>query len=232
MNFVKKIFIGDVDEKTHIKFIKFGKGNYKKVFPLSLWQTNKVKVKTSFEFANDLALFCSDLGSMKVSGIVLSKKDISNVISANNIKGDSESKKSGLYYKNNILEQELNKNQIVELEKVSYSFLLDIKGDGFELKVKKKPPRPGKSEGKIDNKFCQLELDERYGEKIREDLFWDMPNAKKIVISHEVIVDEIVFPEGEKDYSKIREIAKRKGKIIRNAIIDGKEITSEKELLV
>ena len=231
MNFIKKIFEENIDEKVHFKFVKFGKGTYKKRFPLRLWKTNKIKVKTSFEFASDLALFCSELGECKVSGIVLSKKDISDILSKNNIEGYSERKKGGLYYQNNIHEQELKEDQLIELEKESYFVLLDIEGDGFMLKVKKKIPKPGKSEKKIDDKFCQLEADKKYDSKIRNNFFWDMPNAKKISINHEMIINEIISPDGEKDYAKMREMSKRKGKIIRKAIADGEEIISEKEFL-
>jgi hypothetical protein len=35
------------------------------------------------------------------------------------------------------------------------------------------------------------------------------------------------MPKGETDYAKIREMAKRKGKIIRISTIDGKEMKSE-----
>tara|TARA_Y100000296_G_scaffold67236_1_gene79765 strand:- start:1112 stop:1858 length:747 start_codon:yes stop_codon:yes gene_type:complete len=245
MNFIKKIFDGNIDENVHFQFIRFGKGNYKGRFRLGLWKTKKIKVKTSFEFSNDLVLLCSEFGGGKVSGIVLTKKDISGIMSENDIEGNSEVKKNGLYYQNNIPEQELGKEQIIELEKESYSALLDIEGEGFKLKVKKKLPKPGKNEDKIDTRFCTLEADEKFYSKIKEDFFWDMPEAKKIDITHEVIIDEIVMPEskseiftgsssekpnqGEKDFAKIRELAKRKGKIIRKAEIDGKEIVSEKE---
>ena len=106
-----------------------------------------------------------------------------------------------------------------------------MEGEGFKLKVKKKLPRPGKSEKKVDEKFCQLEADKKYYSKIKEDFFWDMPETKKINISHEVDIREIVAPKGETDYAKMREIAKRKGKIVRKAIVDGKEIVSEKEFI-
>jgi|TARA_B100001971_G_C18249184_1_gene576794 hypothetical protein len=232
MNFVKKIFEDNIDSEVHQQFIRFGKGDYKGRFRLGFWKTKKIKIKTSFEFANDLVLLCSRFGDCKVSGMVLSKKNISDLMNENNIEGNSETKKGGLYYQNDISEQELKREQLIELEKESYSTLLDIEGNGFKLKVKKKLPKPGKSEEKIDDRFCVLETDEKFYSEIKKDLFWDMPESKKIDIRHEVIIDEIVMPEGEKDFSKIRELAKRKGKIIRKAEIDGKEVLSEKEFEV
>jgi|TARA_Y100000310_G_scaffold167546_1_gene167346 hypothetical protein len=231
MNFIKKIFEDKIDESVHSQFIKFGKGEYKGKFLLGFWKTKKIKVKASSEFANDLVLLCSSFGISKVSGIVLSKKNLSELMSENNIEGNSESKKGGLYYQNNIHEQELKEDQLIELEKESYSVLLDMEGSDFKLKIKKKLPKPGKSEDKVDDNFCQLEADEKYSSKIKEDFFWDMPESKKIGITHNIIINEIVMPTDEKDYEKIRKLSKRKGKIIRKAIIEEKEIIKEKEFL-
>jgi len=40
------------------------------------------------------------------------------------------------------------------------------------------------------------------------------------------------MPKGERDFALIRLLAKRKGKIIRHAVVDGKEVSSEKTFLV
>ena len=232
MNFMKRLFNGESGVDIHQQFIRFGKGDYKGRFLLNLWKTKKIKVKTSFEFANDLIRLCSGFGDCKASGIILSKRNISDTMSRNNIEGNSETKKGGLYYRNNIPSQKLKKEQLVELEKESYFVLLDLEGDSFKLKIKKKLPKPGKSEKKIDDKFCVLEIENKFYSEIKDDLFWDMPESKKINIKHEVIINEILMPEGEKDFAKIREMAKRKGKIIREAEIDGKKIIKEIEFEV
>lgn len=229
MNFIKKVIEGKVDENVHRQFTRFGKGAYRGRFLLSLWKTKNIKIKSSFEFANDLVALSSEFGNCKASGIVLSKKDLSNMMKENNIEGNSEAKKGGLYYQSNIYSQELNGNQLKELEENSYSTLLDLEGEEFKLKIKKKLPKPGKNEDKIDGRFCQLEADKKFYSKIKEYLFWDFPDAKRINIKHKIIVESIIMPEGEKDFVKIREMAKRKGKIIREAEIDGQKITKEFE---
>lgn len=227
MNFIKKAVDGKGDGKVHKQFTRFGKGAYGGRFLLNLWKTKKIKIKSSFEFANDLVALCSEFGNCKASGIVMSKENISNIMKENNIEGTSETKKGGLYYENNIPNQELSGDQLKKLEENSYSTLLDLEGRGFKLKIKKKLPKPGKNENKIDGKFCQLEVDERFYSKIKEDLFWDLPDAKKINIKHKIIVEDILMPEGEKDFAKIRELAKRKGKIIREVEIDEQKTTKE-----
>jgi len=55
-----------------------------------------------------------------------------------------------------------------------------------------------------------------------------LPECKKAKISHTFLIEEIILPQGEKDFSKIREMTKRKGKIIRKMEIDGKESQEEK----
>ena len=229
MNIIKKLVEKNIDENVHKQFTRFGKGEYGGRFLLSLWKTKKIKIKSSFEFANDLVALCSEFGNCKVSGVVMSKTNISNMMKENNIEGNSKAKKGGLFYENEISSQELNKDQLKELEESSYFTLLDLEGEDFKLKIKKKLPKPGKSENKIDGKFCQLEADEKFYSKIKEDLFWDLPDGKKINVKHKVIIENIIMPEGEKDFSKIRELAKRKGKIIREAEIDEQKTTKEFE---
>ena len=231
MNFIKKIFLSSnesKDESVHRQFIRFGKGEYGGRALLSFWKTKNIKIKSSFEFANDFVKLCSNFGSLNVSGTVFSKKDISNVMSMNRIKGNSETKRGGVYYQNNIASQELSGEQIKKLEEASYFTLLNMDGPGVKLRIKPKLPKPGKSENKVDDKFCQLELDEKYHRAVKEDFFWDLPDCKKAIVEHKFIISEIVMPKtNEKDFAKIREMAKRKGKIIRVANVDGKEIITE-----
>ncbi len=232
MNFIKKLVEGKVDEDVHRQFTRFGKGEYGGRFLLSLWKTKKIKIKSSFEFANDLVALCSEFGNCKVSGIVMSKESLKNILKEKNIEGNVVVKKGGLYYENIIPSQELSGEQLKALEENSYSTLLDLESKDFKLKIKKKLPKPGKNEDKIDGKFCQLEVDEKSYSKIKEDLFWDLPDAKKINVKHKLFIENIIMPEGEKDFAKIRELAKRKGKIIREVEIDGQKITKEYELEV
>ncbi len=227
MSFIKKVFRGEFDDSVHQQFIRYGKGDYKGRFPLSLWKTKRVKLRTSFEFANDIVLLCAKMGSCKVSGEVVSKDDISAILSENNIEGNTQSKKAGRIFLTELPSQDLNEEQLTKLVEASTFALLDITGEGFTLKSKKKLPKPGKNENKIDDKFCQLEADEKYFSRIKDGFFWDMPEGKKIMVKHQVLIDSIKAPEGEKDFAKIRELAKRVGKIIRIADIDGTEKRSE-----
>ena len=229
--FIKSVWEGK-GEEAHPYFVRFGKGRYENRAVLNLQKTTKIKLRGSFEWANDFVEMVSEFGGGKVSGEVLSKEDISDFFRKNNLKGNSEAKKGGLFYKNNLPEQNLSMDVLKELVEVSYVTLLDITGVGFVVKVKKKLPKPGKSkEGKIDSKFCQLEADLRYWPAIKEAFM--LPECKKAKMSHEFIIEEIIIPEEskEEDFAKIREVAKRKGKIIRKVEADKKESREEKEFV-
>ncbi|MEM4270491.1 MAG: hypothetical protein QXO70_00155, partial [Candidatus Pacearchaeota archaeon] len=130
MSFIKKIFNGEFDEEVHKQFIRFGKGDFAGRAIVSFRKTpGKIKIGGSFEYANDFVSLTTEFGGGKTSGKVLSKEDISEIMSKNNIKGNSETKKGGLFYQNNINEQDLNKEQLKSLLENSYFCLLDISGE-------------------------------------------------------------------------------------------------------
>jgi hypothetical protein len=234
MSFIKKIFEGKIDENVHKQFTRFGKGDFGGRALVSFRKTAEgIKVNGSFEYANDFASLAVELGGGKVSGKVFSKEGISSVMSSNNIKGYSETKRGGLFYQNNIEEQNLNEEQLKALLENSYFCLLDMLGKDFELKTKKNLPKPGKGgKGKMDTKFCQLDISEKYWSAVKALFFWDFPECKKGTASHEYIINELVLPQGEKDFEKIRVMAKRRGKIIRSIEADGSEKKVEKEIIV
>lgn len=218
MNFIKKIFQGEIDDSVHMQLMRFGKGNYKGRAPISLHKTKKVKIKGGFEFANDFVLFASEM-DIKFNGFIWSKKEI---------KGLSGDKKAGKY----IYEvEDLDSSRVKEIAKEAYYLLLNADNEDVKLKIKKKLPKPGKSEEKIDDKFCQLEIGIEHFDKIKEDFFWDVGDCKKVKAKHEYQITDIIKPniEDSDDFAKIRELAKRKGKLIRTIECDGKEIKNEIE---
>lgn len=214
-SFLKKVVAGKNDAESHRYFIRFGKGQYNRRFLMSLDVSKKIKVKTSFELANDLVKLANELNSnLKFTGKILAKSQIP---------GMPGRKKAGVF--------------VYEVTDVSladypgaYYYLLDAESEGILLKCKKALPKPGKNEEKIDDKFCVLELDLKYLPQIKDMLFWDTPEGKKTIIEHDLIIDDIELPSGEKDPAKQRELAIRKGKILRRMNVDGKDLNKEYEM--
>jgi len=215
MNFIKKIFSGKTDESVHKQFVRFGKGEYRRRALLSIWKTKAIKVKSSFEFANDFVNFVSEIGEASFSGNIWSKGELPGLL--------GKKREGKIIYEVN----GLTSRQIKEISPKVYYFLLNAEGPGIKLRIKTKLPKPGKGEDEIDDKFCQMEIDEKYYSKVKDDFFWDLPDIKKATVEHTFVIKDIVLPKGETDYAKIRELAKRKGKIIRTANIDGKEVKKE-----
>tara|TARA_Y100000310_G_scaffold339697_2_gene433200 strand:+ start:74 stop:727 length:654 start_codon:yes stop_codon:yes gene_type:complete len=210
-SFIKKLANENIDEEVHNQFTRFGKGDYKRRFLISFNKTKKIKIKASFEFANNFVDFVKELKDLRFSG---------NILSKNPIEGKEGRKKAGGFV------YELNEEKIEGFEN-AYYYLLDVKDPEVILKIKKKLPKPGKSAEKIDDKFCTLELDLKYWDKVKETFFSDIPDVKKASIEHELIIDSIEIPKDEQDPVKMREKAIRKGKIIKKIIFKDSEDETE-----
>ena len=143
MNFIKKIFSGKADEAVHRQFVRFGRGEYRKRALLSLWKTKIIKVKGSFEFANDFVLFAAGLGDINFNGSIWSKEPLEELSA-------SGRKKEGKW----VYEVKgFSSSQVKNLAPRVYCFLLNADSPGIKLRIKGKLPKPGKGEDKIDEKF-------------------------------------------------------------------------------
>ncbi len=225
--FIKKIFEGKDLEKAHPQFVRFGKGMFKGKAGLSITKGKTLKISGSFEYANDFSEFISNIKNVIFTGKVLSKVKLDLGFLVN------EKKKSSLFE----YDFQGNSEDVKKISENIYFMLLDCDDDNIKLKTKKKLPRPSKSEKKkIDDKFCILEIDLSYFNLAKDWFFWDIPqDFKKAKINHEYEIKEIILPDlknsKEKDFEKIRLMAKRKGKITRIIEVDKKEIKLEKEFI-
>jgi hypothetical protein len=217
-SFIKNVILKKIDPESKRYFLRYGKGDYKGRFLLSFDVAGeKIKLRSSFEFANDLVKFVNELNNqLRFNGKILTK---------NKIEGKLGRKKAGL------LVYEVSDCDINEYPNAFY-YLLDGGNNDISLKIKKGLPKPGQNESKIDDKFCALDINIKYLKQVKEAFFWDVSEGKKTIIEHEIIVDGVEFPKGEKDPVKIRENAIRKGKILRKINIDGKDNVIEYELSV
>lgn len=218
MCFIKRIFEGKADDSAHRQLVRFGKGAFKNRAAAGFRKTaGRVKLNFGFEYVNDVVRILCDLKNIKFSGMLLSKEELPFKLKKGNDLKVYE-----------FLGTSVDLNKV--FDKVYYS-LLDSDDSDVMLKTKKKLPKPGKSsEKKADDKFCQLEIPDKYWPAMKNCFFWDFPDDKKGNVVHTYVVNEILLPEGEEDFEKIRVMAKRKGKIIRN-ISDGSERVVEKPMI-
>jgi len=215
--FIKKIWEGK-GEEAHSYFVRFSKGQFKNRAALNLQKTSKIKLRGSFEWVNDFVEVVSEISEARFSGIILSKEELPEF---------PGKKKTGIFQYD---VENVDSGKIQEIKNKAYALLLDAETPDIKLKTKKKLPKPGKSsEKKADDKFCQLEADLRYWPQIKEAFM--LPECRKCKINHTFIIEEVILPEDEKDFSIIREKARRKGRIIRKLEIDKKESEEEKEFV-
>ena len=227
---LKKIFAGRSDDSVHNEFIKFGKGKFENKYLLEgKKQKDKWSIKASAEFANFLVRKCLEKasGEIEVQGVIITMMDLRG-----EAKFEIERVKQFAGVKQMILNCKTDRKNILELmEKYPRVFYaLSFSTPSFALKVKPKAPKSGKPSSKENEgpkcDFCSLKTADR---EIIEDLFFDFQNFNEIKIKHTLEINEIILPSGVSDPVKIRELAKRKGRIIREIDVDGRKERKEKD---
>ncbi len=233
MNFIKKIFDGNIDEEVHLQFQKFSKGEFRnRALIRAKKSKDKYTIVATAEFANEMVRAVAEkLGEDRtnVTGAIVSTNDLTNEI-------DFQDKKQFQGVKKYIIDKEMSGNEIVQLlDKFPKTFFaLSFTAGENKLKIKPKAPKSPKSKNKEEKPkpdFCRLKTTDS---ELGRSFVFEKSDFKEAEINHTFLIDEMIISDelkGEKDFAKIREMAKRKGKIIREAVIDGQEINSEKEFV-
>jgi len=225
-SFIKKAFEKNFDDLVHLQFQKFSKGEFKDRAVIHAKNIKgKFSVNTTAEFANELVMIMAEkLGNnkTKVTGVIVSTKDLSSEI-------DFQDKKQFMGIKQYVINKEMTGNEILALCKKMPTafFALSFSANDSELFIKPKAPKSAKpnmkGEKSVKPDFCKLKTTDK--NLIESMIFEDeTKNFSTIEINHTFSIKDIILPSGEKDFAKIRELAKRKGTIIRKMVVDGKEI--------
>jgi len=231
MNFIKKIFLDKVDESVHLQFQKFGRGEFKNRALINARRSgDKYTLSTTPEFANELVKEIAEkLGNNKtiVTGAVVSTSDLKEKIDFKEIKQFQGVKRY-------LINKEMSGKEIISLlnQFPKSFFALSFEAGNSKLKIKPKAPKSSKPKNKEEKpkpNFCKIITNDK---ELAEDFIFEKPEFKRAEIIHSFIINELIKPEKETDFARIRELAKRKGKIIREAEIDGEKIVKEKEFEV
>lgn len=226
MNFIKKIVDKNIDENVHLQFQKFSRGEFRDRAVIEAKNSNgKYTIKTSAEFANELVrLMAKKLGEDKtqVTGAIVSTNDLTGEI-------DFKEKKQFQGVKRYLIDKEMSGAEIISLidkfPKTFFALSFEVGSD--KLKIKPKAPKsgkPGKGDEEVKADFCVLKTTDK---KIADNFIFEKPDFKQAKINHTFFIDKIEMPEGEKDFAKIREMAKRVGRIVRKAEINGEKKEEE-----
>jgi hypothetical protein len=230
-SFLKKIFEGQdlsKDDLVHAQFQKFSKGEFNDKAGFILKRSkDKFALSTTPEYGNELVhALAEEIGSNKVgiSGALITTIDLSEEY-------DFKEVKNALGVRKHFIEGEMSGEEIIALqEKFPKAFFaLNFSTPTSEIKIKVKAPKTkpsGKGESKPKIDFCKLKTtNEDIVKNIAFDI--DLDAVRKAEVIHDFIIEDIIKPKGETDFAKIRELAKRKGKIVRKITID--EVVEEKQ---
>src|SRR3989344_886691 len=227
--FIKKIFHGVNDSNVHLQFQKFSRGNFtnRALFKASSGPKG-YSLRLGSEYVNELVRNVAEkLGNNKtmVTGVIVSTQKLDGKISYNDLR-------QFMGIKQYIIESEMSGNDIVKLidSMPDVFFALSFSAGDTELKVKAKAPKSAKpktSDGPPKVDFCILKTGDR---ELIEKFVWET-GWKTIEGNHTFAINDIDMPKGISDPNELRRLAKRKGKIIRNLTIDGKEKVVEKDFI-
>lgn len=224
MNFIKKVQEKKFDNSVHLQFQKFSKGEFRNRAIIEAKNSKgNYTLKTSAEFANELVkILAQKLGNNKT-------KVTGSIISTSDLKGILEFKKISQFQgvKNYSIEKEMSGLEILNLiDKFPKNFFaLSFSVDEETLKIKPKAPKSGKPGSKGEEvpkaDFCTLKTKDK---AIVENFIFEEPEFKAVKINHVFLIDKIEIPselKDSEDFSLVREMSKRVGRIIRKSEIDG-----------
>ena len=234
-SFIKKIFDGksENDILVHNQFQKYSRGEFKNKAMMNFGKSkDRYSVITSSEFANELVRAVAErIGNarVKVTGGIITTADLTGQL-------DFSDKKQFMGIKQYVIDKEMSGHEILAMcDKFPLAFtaLSFVAPDGTELKIKPKAPKSAKPSTKDGSEapkvdFCKLYTkDEALARAFVFDKEIDLKNVKKAEINNNFVIEDIILPKEEKDFAKMREFAKRKGKVLRVIKIDGREIKKE-----
>ncbi len=234
MNFIKDLFDKKTGPSVHLQFQKFSRGEFRNRAVINARQSKgKYTITTTAEFVNELVKNVAEkLGNeiTRVTGAIVSTGDMKEYLDFKEIKQFQGVKRY-------IIDKEMSGEEILSLlekfPKAFFALSFSCDKDSTSLKTKPKSPKSGKPGKKGEEKpkanFCKLVTTDK---SLGESFVFERPDFKKAEIIHTFVINDIIKPEGEIDFAKIREHAKRKGKIVRESLIDEKEDKKEVEFEV
>lgn len=227
MNFIKKIVDNKVDDLVHLQFQKFSKGTFKDRAVMKVKKSkNKYTINSTGEFINEFVrMMAKKLGSEKtnMTGAVIATSNLTGKL-------DFKDKKQFQGVKRYLIDTEMSGDDAIKLlnefPKAICALSFEVGTD--KLKIKPKAPKmgvPGKKGEPPKTDACKLITTDK---AIGESFIFEKDDFALAEINHTFIIEKVVMPETEEeDFAKIRELAKKQGKMVRYSKID--EFEDEKE---
>ena len=224
INFIKKIVDNDVDDYTHLKFTRFGKGKFEKEDFIVKLSGKNVQIQTGYEYAEVILRILAENTNSEVvgSGKIISSKDVEDKIKEHGL--EITAKRGKKYDVKFSLSSSDFKKFIYDFE--DCYVLLNATSGLNVIKMKQSLPKPNK----LVEKFINAKYDKDLLPVLTDEFLFDVPNFKKqVTMKHWYEINDIVVDEElvKTDPLKARLEAKRKGKLIREINLDGNKESKE-----
>ncbi len=225
---INQISRGIFDEEVHNEFIKFSRGIFEHKYIIEAKkQKNLWSIKSNSDLANFFVKSCLEKLSspVHIKGAVITSIDIKSHASFP-ISDVKQFRGIKQFFVDSVIDPEKLRSLIDRFPKAFYA--LSFSDSSFNLKIKPKAPKSAKPETNKNKEsranFCSLKTSDQW---IIHELFFDTSDFNTAKADHTIKINEVILPFGEKDPTKIRELAKKKGVITRNININGKETIKE-----
>lgn len=227
MNFIKKMCEGKYDQDVQQQMKRFSRGEFNNKAIVEIKNSKKVKVKTTFEYANWFVKFLAEKGSgnYNIQGGILSTTDLRDELGV-----EVASYKQFMGVKTMGINAELPKEKVLDLlnNYPDAMMLFTFENEYGKLKIKVKAPKSGKEKGDKEPKadYCVfITEDKEFLDEFAFDFSKEFKDAK---IKHVFNIDNIEIPEEFKNDPKMARLkAIRHGKLIREIELDGKKEIKE-----
>jgi hypothetical protein len=250
-HFTSKLALGKPDDAVHMKLIKFSKGDFDGPVIEASVKGKSLSINGSAEYEDIIGYILASLAppqlELKVTGSVASKDDQSERLKGIGLDVGMKRPKGKARYEAKIPEKTLPAAKLKDLYSQLMGetiILLTVKpvsgGKEWSMTTKKSYPRPatkGDQKGP-DTDFCKAVLpvsDEAtrmvFAEIIPDFADLQQSTFKQLMVSNRYRITGVILPENKErlDFAEVRTKAKRKGVLVRKAVVDGKELTKEVE---
>jgi hypothetical protein len=217
-NFMKKLVDQNVDESTHMKFVRYSKGTFPKEEIIIKVTGKNISVQTGPEYVDVLLKILADntTDDVDAKGKIISSKDIVQTLKDYDVKVTG--KRGNKYTVEKTFSAEEFRKFVHELDDMY--LLLTVKSGMNIIKVKPSLPKPGD----LKEKFATAKFTKDLLPNVQEEFMFEGDDIKKQAnYKHTYEISEILVDEQllATNPLQARLQAKRKGKVIREKTIDG-----------
>ena len=245
MHFMTKLLRGVPDEAVHRVFVRFGRGDYEgPAAEISVAGSGKVSVKSSYEYQDLVAASFLKFvpgEAVKLAGSILSLEPLDDSLRELGIAAPPFVKKRAMLLFESSISGDYARTQATSLyDQVgenAYVLCTLAGASGWSHKTKVQLPSPKKEESLEERlKFSSTqapggvaflkELLSLLAPDFRDSLPASFSTLRLV---NTYLIDDLVFPADREKLSsaELRQRTKRKGKLLRQLVVDGKEYHHE-----